>query len=548
MTHAKPAISIRNLDITLPQGADRPLAVEGLTLDLNRDEILCVVGESGSGKSLLAGAIMGLLPQGVEVSSGTIRFGTQELTDLSKSEYRKVRGAGIAMIFQEPMTALNPVLTVHEQIDEALIAHGVADSAVRNARILELLDATGLPDPASLQYSYPFRLSGGQRQRAMIAMALALEPEVLIADEPTTALDVTTQKQILELLRDIQRNRHLAVLFITHDFGVVAEIADRVAVMQLGKLIEEGPVANVLDHPANPYSKRLVAAVRGMSDTARPVAPPTENPILSIRGATKTYSIGKGGFWSKSTRRIQALNNVSLDVGQGETLGIVGESGSGKTTLGQSVVQLVKLDSGEIRFRDKSIQAMGRKTRANKRPKIQIIFQDPYASLNPRHRVSRVLTETQLIHGASRANAMTRAREMLDLVGLDASALDRFPHEFSGGQRQRIGIARALVMDPDLIVADEAVSALDVSIQAQVLALLADIRKRLNLSMLFITHDLRVAAQVCDRIAVMRRGEVVEIGQATEVLKNPQHEYTRLLCDSMPGVAWFANHSLETAI
>jgi len=541
----KPVINIRDLSIALPQGADRAFAVQDLTLDLNRDEILCVVGESGSGKSLLAGAIMGLLPQGVTISSGTINFGDQNLTELSETAYRKVRGARIAMVFQEPMTALNPVLTVHEQINEALVAHGVRDSAERNSRILELLDATGLPDPATLQHRYPFRLSGGQRQRAMIAMALALEPDVLIADEPTTALDVTTQKQILELLRDIQRQRQLAVLFITHDFGVVAEIADRVAVMQFGELVEEGRAADVLDRPKHPYSQRLIAAVRGMSETARPVAPQIENPILSIRGATKTYSAGKSGFWSNSKRRIKALDNVSLDVGQGETLGIVGESGSGKTTLGQSVVQLVDLDSGEIRYRGQSIQAMDRKTRAQMRPKIQIIFQDPYASLNPRHRISRALTETQMIHGTPRKDALLRAQNMLDLVGLEKSALDRYPHEFSGGQRQRIGIARALVMDPDLIVADEAVSALDVSIQAQVLELLADIRKRLNLSMLFITHDLRVAAQVCDRIAVMRRGEVVEIGQAAAVLENPQHEYTRLLCDSMPGLDWFANHPME---
>ncbi|MWD29363.1 dipeptide ABC transporter ATP-binding protein [Aquicoccus sp. SCR17] len=532
-------LSMRSLSIALPPGADRALAVSDLSLDLYRNEILCVVGESGSGKSLLANAIMGLLPNGVRVASGTIDFEGTELTTLPANRYRKLRGARIAMVFQEPMTALNPVLTVREQIDEALVAHGVGNAAERQRRILELLDATGLPDPETLQHAYPFRLSGGQRQRAMIAMALALEPDVLIADEPTTALDVTTQKQILELLREIQQRRRLGVLFITHDFGVVAEIADRVAVMRLGELVEEGPARQVLDHPRHGYTQKLVAAVRGLSDTSGAAREHRSEPVLSILGATKTFVTATGGFFSGKRRRVEALKDVSLDIAQGETLGLVGESGSGKSTLGQAVVQLLELDSGEIRFHGTPIAEMPRKERERVRPKIQIVFQDPFASLNPRHRIRRALTETQVIHGTRRADALAQAERMLDLVGLDQGALDRFPHEFSGGQRQRIGIARALVMEPELIVADEAVSALDVSIQAQILELLADIRDRLHLSMLFITHDLRVAAQVCDRIAVMQRGEIVEHGNAQEVLHAPSHGYTRTLCDSMPGKEWF---------
>ncbi|MFC4667761.1 ABC transporter ATP-binding protein [Seohaeicola nanhaiensis] len=537
----EPILGIRSLDISLPPGADRPFAVKDLTLDLRRNEILCVVGESGSGKSLLATAIMGLLPPGVRIAGGEIDFDGTPLASLSDAQYRKLRGARISMVFQEPMTALNPVLTVREQLDEVLVAHGVSRAGDRQKRILELLNATGLPEPETLQHSYPFRLSGGQRQRVMIAMALALEPDVVIADEPTTALDVTTQKQILELLREIQQRLHIAVLFITHDFGVVAEIADRVAVMQFGELVEEGPAEDVLNTPKHPYTRKLVAAVRGLSDTTTAEGHAGGEPILSIRNATKTFTTGGSGFFSTKRRRVEALKDISVDIGRGETLGLVGESGSGKSTLGQAVVQLLELDSGEIRFHDKPFQAMSRQERARIRPKIQIVFQDPYASLNPRHKIRRALTETQMIHGATRAEALERAEQMLDLVGLDRSALDRFPHEFSGGQRQRIGIARALVMQPDLIVADEAVSALDVSIQTQVLALLADIRNRLNLSMLFITHDLRVAAQVCDRIAVMRRGEIVELGEAGEVLATPRHAYTRQLCDSMPGIAWFSN-------
>ena len=538
---ADPLVAIRDLSIALPPGSERAFAVTGLSLDLMPNEILCVVGESGSGKSLLAGAVMGLLPPAVRIARGSIRYGGRELVNLDQGAYRELRGRSVSMVFQEPMTALNPVLTVHEQIDEVLRAHGIDDRAARNGRILELLDATGLPDPERLQHAYPFKLSGGQRQRVMIAMALALEPDVLIADEPTTALDVTTQKQILELLREIQQRTALSILFITHDFGVVADIAHRVAVMQKGELVEAGDAGAVLGRPQHPYTRKLIEAVRRIAeDPADHEEKGGGGPILDLRNISKTY-VTKASFFSSGIREVHALRDVTLSVARGETVGLVGESGSGKSTLGQVVVRLLEPDSGEVLFGGRDLKAMPRRDFVKVRPKIQMIFQDPYASLNPRHRIGRVLTETQMLHGRSRTEAFERAMRMLGLVSLDRSALERYPHEFSGGQRQRIAIARALVLDPELIVADEPVSALDVSIQAQVLSLLQDVRAKLGLSMIFITHDLRVAAQLCDRIAVMRRGEIVELGKSDDVLLRPRHDYTRLLCDSMAGSEWFGS-------
>lgn len=534
----KPVLEIRDLDIALPEGADRKLAVGNLSLDLYPNETLCVVGESGSGKSLLVTAIMGLLPYGTSIARGSIRFDGRSLERITESEYRRIRGSRIAMVFQEPMSALNPVLTVFEQMDEVLRAHGVNDGATRRQRIVELLTAMGLPDPEVLQHAYPFRLSGGQRQRVMIAMALALEPDILIADEPTTALDVTTQKQILELLARIQKEKRLAVLFITHDFGVVADIADRVAVMQHGELVESGPVETVLNQPRHAYTRQLIDAVHGLSREALPPSDNADRPILEVIGVEKTY-ITHVGMIARRKREVRALDHINLTLKRGETIGLVGESGSGKSTLGQVIVRLLKEDAGVIRFDGEDFSAMSPKRFAQIRPRIQMIFQDPTASLNPRHKIRRILTETQIIHGATPGEALARAREMLDLVRLDHSALDRYPHEFSGGQKQRIGIARALVLQPSLVIADEAVSALDVSIQAQVLELLLEIRKRLKLSMLFITHDLRIAAQVCDRIAVMRRGAIVEFGDSAAVMGNPQHDYTTMLLDSMPGKDWF---------
>ena len=532
-------LEIENLDIALPAGADRPLAVEGVSFTLNKGEVLCIVGESGSGKSMSANALMGLLPEGVEPAGGQIRFHGRDILHLSEDERRDIRGKSISMIFQEPLSALNPLMRVGAQICEVFEAHDLLSPAGRMARAVELLEEVGLPEPEKAIRAYPFQLSGGQRQRVMIAMALALEPEILIADEPTTALDVTTQAQILGLIEDLRRKHDMAVIFITHDFGVVADIADRVIVMQTGQIVEQGPAEDVLLRATHPYTRALIAAIPGMKDkrpdpSAAPAADAQQSPvILSVSGLNKTFSTGGGLF--KPPRVVHAVKDLSFDLHLGETIGIVGESGSGKSTAGRCIIRLIDPDSGTVRLSDVDLTGLGRQSLRMARSKAQMIFQDPFSSLNPRARIGRILTEGPMAHGVPRQQAMARARELLALVGLDPASVDRFPHEFSGGQRQRIGIARALALDPDVIIADEAVSALDVSIQAQVLDLLADLKARLNLSMLFVTHDLRVAAQICDRIMVMRRGEVVEMGPTARVLGQPEHAYTRSLLDAIPG-------------
>jgi peptide/nickel transport system ATP-binding protein len=522
----EPLLAVQNLTVALPPGADRPNAVEVLSFTLDPGEILCIVGESGSGKSVSAGAIMGLLPPALRPTAGTISFGGNDLLKASPAAMRGLRGARIGMIFQEPMTALNPLMRVGDQVAEVMQVHGVA---VGN-RVKDLLEAVHLPDPARILNSYPHRLSGGQRQRVMIAMALALEPSILIADEPTTALDVTTQMQILHLIREIQSRRGTGVLFITHDFGVVAEIADRVAVMQRGQIVEQGPARQLLDNPQHPYTKALIAAVPHRGRTARPAI--MTDPILVLDKVNKTY----GAAWNR--KGVSAVIDASLDIRRGETLGLVGESGSGKSTLARCVVNLVHADTGTIRFHGTDLRPLGRAAWAPFRKRIQMVFQDPFASLNPRRRVGDIIAEGPVANGTSRTVARARAAELLRIVQLDPSAAERFPHEFSGGQRQRIGIARALAMDPELLIADEPVSALDVSVQAEILALLEDLRTRLGLTMLFITHDLRVAAQVCDRVAVMQRGQIVEHGPTQTVFTSPTHPYTRALLDSVPGRGW----------
>ncbi len=526
-------LSVEGLTVALPPGGDRPNAVEGITLEVNPGEILCVVGESGSGKSITANAVMGLLPKGLPVTAGRIVFEGQDLLALGPEAMRRLRGARVAMIFQEPMTALNPVMRVGEQIAEAMRVHGAGADAAR--RVPELLAAVNLPDPAATARTYPFRLSGGQRQRVMIAMALALEPSLLIADEPTTALDVTTQMQILRLIREIQSRRGTGVMFITHDFGVVAEIADRVAVMQQGRIVEQGPAAEVLNDPKHPYTRALIAAVPHGAP-AGATAPAATPLVLEAKGIEKTYRRPGGWFGPKPV--VKAVHDADFTLRKGETLGLVGESGSGKSTLARCVVRLVEPEKGEIIFEGEDLRPLSRGAWKPYRKKIQMVFQDPFASLNPRRRVGDIIAEGPVTHGVGRDEAEARARDLLRLVQLDPGAMDRYPHEFSGGQRQRIGIARALAMEPELLIADEPVSALDVSVQAQVLALLADIRARLGLTMLFITHDLRVAAQVCDRIAVMQRGAIVEQGLTAEVFGSPKHAYTRQLLDSIPGRSW----------
>jgi peptide/nickel transport system ATP-binding protein len=525
-------LSIRDLAIALPPGADRAHAVEEISFDLAEGEILCIVGESGSGKSMSANAVMGLLPEGVRPVQGSITFEGRNLLDQPDAALRDMRGRQIGMIFQEPLSALNPLMRVGAQIAEVFEAHGLLTPAERQRRALDLLREVQLPDPEKAIRAYPFQLSGGQRQRVMIAMALALEPRILIADEPTTALDVTTQAQILKLIEDLRKKRGMSVIFITHDFGVVADIADRVIVMEKGRIVEQGSVDDVLLHARHPYTQKLIRAIPGIATAEKHDF--AEAPvILRVRGLDKVFTTG-GGLFSKP-RVVHAVNNVSFDLRTGETIGIVGESGSGKSTCGRCLVRLIEPGGGRVDMAGVDMAALkGEALRAN-RKRIQMIFQDPFSSLNPRSRIGRILTEGQIANGIPARDAAARARDLLATVGLDPSAMDRFPHEFSGGQRQRIGIARALALDPDIIIADEAVSALDVSIQAQVLDLLADLKTRLNLSMLFITHDLRVAAQVCDRIMVMQHGRVVEIGPTDRVLSNPSHDYTRSLLEAVPG-------------
>ncbi|MEP3329066.1 ABC transporter ATP-binding protein [Sedimentitalea sp.] len=526
-------LSIRDLAIALPEGADRELAAKDINFDLEPGEILCIVGESGSGKSMSANAVMGLLPQGVKVAGGTITFDGQEIIGLTEDQMMALRGRRISMIFQEPLSALNPLLRVGAQIAEVFEAHGALTGPERQARALKLLDEVGIPDPEAAIRAYPFQLSGGQRQRVMIAMALAMEPDILIADEPTTALDVTTQAQILKLIEDLRRSRGMAVIFITHDFGVVADIADRVIVMQTGAIVEAGSADDVLLKPQHPYTRSLIDAIPRLTQYEETPSPERE-PVMSVEGLCKTFTTGSGTLFGKR-RVVKAVQNVSFELFAGETIGIVGESGSGKSTVGRCLVRLIDPDEGRVMVEGADIAHMSGSGLREQRRKVQMIFQDPFSSLNPRARVSRILTEGLIAHGASKLDAMAKARALLEMVGLDASAMARFPHEFSGGQRQRIGIARALALEPSIIIADEAVSALDVSIQAQVLDLLAELKTRLNLSMLFITHDLRVAARICDRIIVMQKGQIVEVGPTSKVLHDPDTAYTRSLLDAIPG-------------
>jgi peptide/nickel transport system ATP-binding protein len=527
-------LTLDQLSVRLPAGADRPHALSGVSLAIASNEILCVVGESGSGKSIMANAIMRLLPNEVTIDGGRVMFEGRDLAAATTVEMRKVRGAGIAMIFQEPMTALNPLRTIGDQIGEMFSIHTDLSKAAIHARVLALLEDVRIPDPKIAARAYPHELSGGQRQRAMIAMALALDPKVLIADEPTTALDVTTQAQILALIRDLQQRKKTAVLFITHDFGVVAEIADRVAVMQHGVVVEQGDAASVLNHPQHPYTRQLIAAVPPL--TAPPPRQLSSDIILTIDDVSKTYRTD--GFLGRGARVTHAVKAVSLKLPRGATLGIVGESGSGKSTLARCIVRLIDPDAGAIVLEGKDWAKLTREDVRRETRHIQMVFQDPFASLNPRRKAAELVAQGPIVHGTPRARAIAEAKELFALVGLDPSAGDRFPHEFSGGQRQRIGLARALALRPDVLVADEAVSALDVSVQAQVLKLLAELRQRLGLSIVFITHDLRVAAQICDLVAVMKDGEVVEQGLADEVFGRPQHPYTRALLDSIPGGAF----------
>ncbi|WP_024519313.1 ABC transporter ATP-binding protein [Bradyrhizobium sp. Tv2a-2] len=532
-------LDIRDLVVSLGKKPDGSRIIDRISLQVAGRETLCVVGESGSGKSVTSLTVMGLLQKGVLVpTAGSVKLVGEELLTASESRLRQLRATTMAMIFQEPMTALNPVVPVGRQIDEVLRAHTGLDARARRKRILDMMEQVRLPEVERIFASYPHRLSGGQRQRIMIAMALVLEPKLLIADEPTTALDVTTQKQILTLIRDLQRDHGTAVLFITHDMGVVAEIADRVAVMRQGRLVETGPLDTILRKPAMDYTRNLLSAVPSL--VPRSPRPETEEPVvLEANELGKVYR--ERSFLGKA-REVKAADDVTLTLRKGRTLGIVGESGSGKSTVARCIVRLIDPTSGGIRLVGREISELSRRLLRPHRQRIQMIFQDPYRSLNPRITTGESIAEGPINYGVQREKALARARELLELVGLPGDAVSRYPHQFSGGQRQRIAIARALALDPAVLVADEAVSALDVSVQAQVLELLDEIQKRLGIALLFITHDLRVAAQICDDVVVMQNGRVVEQGAAAEVLTNPQQPYTRSLLEAAPGRGWdFAN-------
>ena len=528
----RPVLSIRDLTVALPLDAERAHAVEGVSFDVQAGEIVCLVGESGSGKSVTAQAVLGLLPPGqLRVTGGAIELKGEDLRSAPAARLRSLRGRAMAMIFQEPMTALNPVLTVGEQVREVFETHGVLAPSERRARVIDLFRSVQLPDPERLVNTYPHQLSGGQRQRVMIAMAFALEPALLVADEPTTALDVTTQARILEIMRTIQRARGSAVLFITHDFGVVADIADRVVVMRTGRVVEQGARDAILKSPSHPYTRMLLAAVPGLEPEVRGEASASA-AALEVRNLSKTFV---GGGWFRRGRTVEAVRNVSLVVRKGETLAVVGESGSGKSTLARCTVRLTRASEGEVLLAGKDIAQLEPRALRPYRRRIQMVFQDPFRSLNPRRTVAAALVEGPVNYGVSKDEALERAKRLLSLVGLGEDALGRYPHQFSGGQRQRICIARALALEPDVLIADEPVSALDVSVQAQVLDLLASVREQFQLAMLFITHDLRVAAQVADRVAVMSKGEIVETGPVADVFGSPQHPYSKALLAAAPG-------------
>lgn len=508
--------------------------LNNVSFEIKAGETVCIVGESGSGKSVTSLSIMGLLPKGGLVpDGGSIHLDGENVLSASEERLRKLRATRMAMVFQEPMTALNPVEKVGEQIDEVLSLHTDLSRSARRSRVLAMLEAVHLPDVTRIYDSFPHQLSGGQRQRIVIAMALILKPKLLIADEPTTALDVTTQKQILLLIRELQQQHGTAVMFITHDFGVVAEIADRIVVMNRGRVVEVGSREKILARPYENYTRMLVSTVPSLIPKQRTL--PTGDIVLQTSKLHKTY--GKKKVFGRGVS-VSAAQDVNLTLRRGEVVGVVGESGSGKSTVARCVMRLIEPTSGSIWVDGADVAGASRAELKSFRQRVQIVFQDPYRSLNPRLRVGDSIIEGLLNYGVSREEARPQAAALLEMVGLPADVMQRYPHQFSGGQRQRICIARALAMKPDILVADEAVSALDVSVQAQVLDLLEDIRSKTGIAVLFITHDLRVAAQICDTIVVMQNGRVVESGTAEMVLASPQHQYTQTLIDAAPGRGW----------
>ena len=530
-----PILTIKNLTVDLPEGGDRPHAVEKLSVDIAPKEIVCIVGESGSGKSITSFTTMGLLPKALKPSTGEVIFEGQDVLKLSPREHAKLRGSRMAMIFQEPMSALNPCCTVGDQIEEVFEQHTSLSKAERKAKTIKLLDEVQLPEPERIYSSYPHQLSGGQRQRIVIAIALALDPSLLIADEPTTALDLSTQAQILHLFKELREKHSAGIMFVTHDFDVVAEIADKVVVMKEGKIVEQGTAEEVLNRPKHPYTRKLIDAVPRRTGTVN-AHMAEKHKVMEVLGLNKTFHT-KGTMF-KPSRTVHACKDINFIVHRGETLGIVGESGSGKSTLVKCLIRLEDPDSGSVIIDGSDIAQFTPKLLHPYRKSIQIVFQDPYGSLNPRRTIGDQLVEGPVNFGEDRAHAMERAKKLMEIVRLEQDALYRYPAQFSGGQRQRICIARALMVEPEVLIADEAVSALDVSVQKEVLKLLNEIRDEMGLTVLFITHDLRVAAQICDNLVVMQNGEIVERGNVDEVFGHPKHDYTKKLLSAQPGQNW----------
>ncbi len=522
-----PLLSVCDLSIAFHQGGRETLAVDHVSFDLQRGRTLALVGESGSGKSITALSIVKLLGStSATYPSGHIFFKGDDLLQASDDKLREVRGNEITMVFQEPMTSLNPLHTIEKQIGEILALHGMRGEDKLRARVIELLEEVGIPDPATRLSAYPHQLSGGQRQRVMIAMALANRPDLFIADEPTTALDVTVQAQILKLLKELQAKMGMAMLFITHDLGIVRKIADDVCVMQKGRIVEAGPVEKVFSDPQHAYTKALLAAEpKGLPAPANPDA----KPVLTGENIRVWFPI-KRGFMRKTIGHVKAVDGISLTVREGETVGAVGESGSGKTTLGLALLRLIRSE-GPIAYLGSRIDGLDSKHMRPLRRDMQIVFQDPYGSLSPRMSVADIVEEGLLIQKPDLSAAARReivAQALAD-TGLDPAAMDRYPHEFSGGQRQRIAIARAMALDPKFVVLDEPTSALDMSVQAQIVDLLRDLQKKRNLAYLFISHDLKVVRALASELIVMRQGKVVEAGPAAQIFAAPQTDYTRAL-------------------
>jgi peptide/nickel transport system ATP-binding protein len=561
----KPLVRVDNLCVDFHTEDGVVHAVQNLSFDIARGETVGLVGESGSGKSVTALALMRLIQAPGRIRSGHIDFAGQDLLTLPERAMLALRGKRMGMIFQEPMTSLNPVYRVGDQVAEVLVRHERLGRRAAARRAVELLDQVGIPDPAQRARSFPHELSGGQRQRVMIAQAMACKPDLLIADEPTTALDVTIQKQVLELMRDLQRRLGMSLLFITHDLGVIAELADRVVVMYRSRKVEEGSTRDIFQNAAHPYTRGLIACrpvfegnparlltVRDFMDEAghalnvpearlalqvkRPGQALAADPVLlEVEDLTTHFSV-RGGWFGGGGKVVKAVDGVSFTLRRGQTLGLVGESGCGKTTLGRSLLRLVEPKSGRVSFDGVDVTAAGEGTLRGLRRRMQIVFQDPYSSLNPRMTVGEILAEPLSVHGigANRAERADRARALLDRVGLDPGHLNRYPHEFSGGQRQRIGIARALAVQPEFIVCDESVSALDVSVQAQILNLLLDLQEEFQLTYLVISHDLGVVHFISDHVGVMHFGKLVEYGTADRIYREPRHEYTRKLLAAVP--------------